>query len=72
MIKAIGWLLLIPSVVYLAIQCALFINWLVVRDSIMSWNIPLLIASFLGAMTGEGLREYSKHNQIVEANNAKR
>jgi hypothetical protein len=73
MIKLLGWILIIPSAVYLGLQGALFIDWLVVRDSTMSWNITLLVTFFILAVIGEGLREYGKHRDIPrEVNNAKK
>lgn len=70
MSRIIGWCLLVPSVLYLAVQAALFIEWLVVDDSSVTWNISLIIAFFIVAVVGGILREYGK--QSKGANNAEK
>jgi len=64
-----GWVLLIPSVGYFAIQLALLADNLV-GGGTTTWNIPQIITFAVIGLVGEGLREYSKQNKEAK-NNAK-
>lgn len=69
--RVLGWLLLVPGVGYLALQVAIFLDWLVIRDFAMSWNIPLLAIALTVIVVGEGLRLYGKYSR-TEVNNAEK